>query len=170
VPRLAEVPFDSAYKFMATFHEAPRREASERVVGAVKGAPDVVLDRCSHALWHGEVVTWSRSATRSRPRTVALGTGLRVLSFAVRFLGERERDTVAADPMSYVSDLVFVSLVGIIDPLRPSAKTAVATALRAGIDVRMITGDHAITARAIAEELGLGPTVITGSQLQRVDR
>lgn len=93
--------------------------------------------------------------------------GLRVLSFAVRFMAEDEREAAVADPMSYVTDLVFVSLVGIIDPLRPSAKAAVTTALRAGIDVRMITGDHAITARAIADDLGLADGIITGSQLQR---
>ncbi|MGB9373377.1 MAG: cation-translocating P-type ATPase [Jiangellales bacterium] len=168
VPRLAEVPFDSAYKFMATFHEAPRRDASERVVEAVKGAPDVVLDRCSQALWHGEVVPLERVRAEVEAANASLsGRGLRVLSFAVRFIAEDERDAVAADPMSYVDDLVFVSLVGIIDPLRPSAKTAVATALRAGIDVRMITGDHAITARAIADDLGLADGIITGSQLQR---
>ena len=168
VPRLAEVPFDSAYKFMATFHEAPRREASERLVGAVKGAPDVVLGRCTHALWHGEVIPLEQVREEILAANRSLSErGLRVLSFAVRFMGEHEHDAVTADPMAYVNDLVFVSLVGIIDPLRPSAKAAVTTALHAGIDVRMITGDHAITARAIADDLGLADGIITGSELQR---
>ena len=61
------------------------------------------------------------------------------------------------DPMSLTRGLSFVGLTGIIDPLRAEAKDAVATALAAGIDVRMITGDHAVTAQAIGEELGLGP-------------
>ena len=70
--------------------------------------------------------------------------------------------------MAAVTDLVFVALVGIMDPLRAEAKEAVHTALAAGIDVRMITGDHTVTARAIADELGLGPGVITGTELQHL--
>ncbi len=64
--------------------------------------------------------------------------------------------TAIGDPMGAVNDLLFVALVGIIDPLRTEAKDAVTRALAAGVDVRMITGDHTITARAIANELGLG--------------
>ena len=169
-PRLAEVPFDSAYKFMATFHHAPRREESERLVEAVKGAPDVVLDRCSQALWHGQVIPLAQVRDEIEAANASLSErGLRVLSFAVRLMAEHEEQDMLADPMSYVSDLIFVSLVGIIDPLRPSAKAAVSTALHAGIDIRMITGDHAITARAIADDLGLGDGIITGSQLQQAD-
>jgi Ca2+-transporting ATPase len=73
-----------------------------------------------------------------------------------------------ADPMAAVTGLVFVALVGIVDPLRTEAKDAVRVALHAGIDVRMITGDHTVTARAIADELGLGPGVITGTELQHL--
>ena len=68
--------------------------------------------------------------------------------------------------MSLTQDLAFVGMVGIIDPLRAEAKGAVATALGAGIDVRMITGDHAVTAQAIGEQLGLGPGAISGPELQ----
>jgi Ca2+-transporting ATPase len=166
-PRVAQVPFDSAYKFMATFHLAPRREI-DRLAAAVKGAPDVVLDRCAYALWHGRVVPLERVRSDIEAANRSLSErGLRVLSFAVRWLPETEQDAVQADPMGYVGDLTFVSLVGIIDPLRPSAKAAVATALRAGIDVRMITGDHAITARAIADDLGLAEGIITGAEFAR---
>src|SRR5690349_1157471 len=77
-------------------------------------------------------------------------------------------DAAVADPMAAVTDLVLVSLVGIIDPLRAEAKQAVRVALDAGIDVRMITGDHTVTARAIADELELGPGVITGTELQKL--
>src|SRR5512133_2450264 len=70
--------------------------------------------------------------------------------------------------MAAVNDLVLVALVGIIDPLRTEAKDAVALALAAGVDVRMITGDHTITARAIADQLGLGPGVLTGTELQHM--
>ncbi len=74
-------------------------------------------------------------------------------------------DAAVADPMAAVTNLIFVALVGIIDPLRAEATDAVHAALAAGIDVRMITGDHTITARAIADQLGLGPGVITGTEL-----
>jgi Ca2+-transporting ATPase len=169
-PRLAEVPFDSAYKFMATFHTAPERDRSEGIAEAVKGAPDVVLGRCSRALWRGEVVAVDQVRDEIEAANRSLSErGLRVLSFAVRFIDADEQGTIVADPMSYVDDLVFVSLVGIIDPLRPSAKVAVETALAAGIDVRMITGDHAITARAIADDLGLGEGIITGTQFAQTD-
>ena len=167
-PRLAEVPFDSAYKFMATFHEAPERGQGEEIGVAVKGAPDVVLDRCSRALWRGEVVDLDQVREEIVAANRSLSErGLRVLSFAVRFVGEGEQAAIEADPMSFVNDLVFVSLVGIIDPLRPSAKVAVEKALAAGIDVRMITGDHAITARAIADDLGLGEGIMSGTQFQQ---
>src|SRR5207342_1810310 len=69
-------------------------------------------------------------------------------------------------PMELVGDLGFVGMVGMIDPLRIEAKAAVTTALRAGIDVRMITGDNAVTAEAIGRSLGLGPGAISGTELQ----
>ena len=82
----------------------------------------------------------------------------------MRHYPEHAVPEIQNDPMEQVADLTFVSLVGIIDPLRPSAKVAVDTARKAGIDVRMITGDHTITARAIADDLGLGRGVITGKE------
>ena len=88
-----------------------------------------------------------------------------MLAFAARFVDDGELDAMSADPMSLTHDLDFVGMVGIIDPLRPKPKAAVQTALGAGIDVRMITGDHAVTAKAIGETLGLGPGAISGSEL-----
>jgi P-type Ca2+ transporter type 2C len=167
-PREAEVPFDSEYKFMATFHRVTL-DGAERVVQLVKGGPDVVLARCNVA---GGPLSGSQvPIEEARPDIDAANArmgeqGLRVLSFAVRFVDESEFDTMAADPMSLTRDLAFIGLVGIIDPLRAEAKAAVGTALGAGIDVRMITGDHALTARAIGETLGLGPGAISGAELQ----
>jgi Ca2+-transporting ATPase len=89
-----------------------------------------------------------------------------VLAFAVRLVDEAELAAMGDDPMSLTQGLAFVGLVGIIDPLRTEAKSAVEIALGAGIDVRMITGDHAVTARAIGETLGLGPGAISGAELQ----
>src|SRR5690606_28932767 len=75
-------------------------------------------------------------------------------------------DEIAADPMGAVEDIVFAGLVGIIDPLRPSSVEAVRAASEAGIEVRMITGDHVITAGAIGAELGLGPGAASGAEIQ----
>jgi Ca2+-transporting ATPase len=171
--RRAAVPFDSEYKFMATFHDRPDSMAGgiidEPHFMTVKGAPDIVVGRCAEALWHG------RQAPIDDVREEILAAnqrlseqGLRVLAFAARNLDDSAMATATGDPMAAVSDLILVALVGIIDPLRSEAKDAVRVALDAGIDVRMITGDHTVTARAIADELGLGPGVLTGTELQRL--
>jgi Ca2+-transporting ATPase len=173
LPRRAEVPFDSEYKFMATFHDRPASLTGgmlhEPHFSTVKGAPDVLLQRCSRALWHGEQVPIGtvRDDILAANRQLS-ERGLRVLAFAARDLDDAEMAAAVADPMAAVTDLVFVALVGIVDPLRTEAKDAVHVALKAGIDVRMITGDHTVTARAIADELGLGPGVITGTELQHL--
>jgi P-type Ca2+ transporter type 2C len=164
-PRLAEVPFDSAYKFMATYHRLPLKEG-EQIVGLVKGGPDVILARCATAQWAGgdlapiERVRGEIDAANER----LAGSGLRVLALAGRPMGDFPQEMLAGDPMAQVQDLRFYGLVGIIDPLRPEAKLAVESALAAGIDVRMITGDHVVTAEAIARELGLGPGGMTGAE------
>ncbi len=173
LPRRAEVPFDSEYKFMATFHDRPDWLAggilTQPHFTSVKGAPDVVLQRCGYALWHGDLVPVAtvRDEILAGNRQLS-ERGLRVLAFAVRDLDDAAMSSALADPMAAVTDLVFVSLVGIMDPLRTEARDAVHAALHAGIDVRMITGDHTVTARAIADELGLGPGVITGTELQHL--
>ncbi len=170
LPRVAVVPFDSSYKFMATFHRASLPDdAPESVIGLVKGAPDVVLARCATAVWHDEEVAIEqvRDEIVEANRSLA-AQGLRVLAFAYRSIDVADEARVRDDPMGEVTDLVFVGLVGIIDPLRPSAKEAIAVALDAGIDVRMITGDHAVTAKAIGDDLGLGPGVITGPEFQQL--
>ncbi len=165
-PRVAEVPFDSAYKFMATFHEI-QWHGEKRLVELVKGAPDVLLALCSHAAdkvddpvlleeCREEIDAYADELSRQ---------GSRVLAFAYRLVDD-PREAVVADPMSFVTDLVFTGMVGIIDPLRPEAIDAVAVAHNAGIEVRMITGDHAVTAGAIGEELGLRGGAISGSELQ----
>jgi Ca2+-transporting ATPase len=173
LPRRAEVPFDSEYKFMATFHDRTDVVAGGIITtphfATVKGAPDVVVERCSRALWHGEQVPLADVKEEILAANQRLSErGLRVLAFAARELDDPAMDEALADPMGAVRDLTFVALVGIIDPLRAEAKDAVTTALAAGIDVRMITGDHTVTARAIADELHLGPGVVTGLELQQM--
>ncbi len=173
LPRLAEVPFDSAYKYMATFHD---RE--EWMTGpilqrdhfmTVKGAPDIVIDLCSQALWHGRLVPIEQVRDQLLAANQKLSEqGLRVLAFAAKALDEAAMKAALADPMAAVTGQVMVALVGIIDPLRTEAKEAVKIALAAGVDVRMITGDHTITARAIADQLGLGPGVMTGAEIAKL--
>ncbi len=146
----------------------PQRPAPHRwnrLVALVKGGPDVVLDRCTSMLTDDgsvpmpDVLDSILAANREMSEK-----GLRVLAFAVRDLTGHE-PAVVADPMSFVGELQFVGMVGIIDPLRPSAVEAVRIARQAGIEVRMITGDHAITASAIGAELGLAPGAISGAEI-----
>src|SRR6185369_8515316 len=173
IPRRGEVPFDSEYKFMATLHDTPQHLVGGIIQHphfmSVKGAPDVVIERCDRALWHGETtpIAEVRDEILAANRQLS-ERGLRVLAFAARDLDDAEMTAALADPMTAVTDLVMVALVGIVDPLRTEARDAVHTALGAGVDVRMITGDHTVTARAIADELGLGPGVITGTELQHL--
>jgi Ca2+-transporting ATPase len=168
-PRLAEVPFDSDYKFMATFHRVTV-DGAERVVQLVKGGPDVVLARCTASggpLQDQVPIAEARAGIDAANARMG-EKGLRVLAFAARFVDDGELETMAEDPMSLTQGLSFVGLTGIIDPLRTEARSAVRTALGAGIDVRMITGDHAVTAKAIGEQLGLGPGAISGSELDQL--
>jgi Ca2+-transporting ATPase len=141
----------------------------DHIVELVKGAPDVVLARCrlEGGPFSGAQVPIDQARDAIARANQEMGErGLRVLAFAVREISEAELAAATADPMSFATDLAFAGMVGIIDPLRAEAKDAVRIALGAGIDVRMITGDHAVTARAIGETLGLGPGAISGSELQ----
>jgi len=167
-PREAEVPFDSAYKFMATVHHLPIR-GETRTVMLVKGAPDIVLSRCTEVAGpegSAETIVPSLLDDIDTANTRMASEGLRVLSFAARFIDPDDEAAVVEDPMSSVRDLRFGALIGIIDPLRPSAKQAVAVASAAGIDVRMITGDHTTTALAIGKDLGLGAGAVSGSEFR----
>lgn len=165
-PRVAEVPFDSAYKFMATFHHAPLADGGH-FIEVVKGGPDVILAHCGWAASPDGApvpLDGARDTILDANRELS-EKGLRVLAFAYRLLDGHE-GAVARDPMAFVDDLVFTGLVGIIDPLRPSSAEAVRIATAAGIEVRMITGDHAVTAAAIGAELGLGPGAASGAEIQ----
>ena len=169
-PRIAEVPFDSDYKFMATFHRITL-DGSEHVVALVKGAPDVVLTRCSMSggPLSGSQVPIAEASGGIDAANQQMGRdGLRVLAFAIRLVTDEDLTVMGTDPMSLIHDLGFVGMAGIIDPLRVEAKGAVQVALSAGIDVRMITGDHAVTAQAIGASLGLGPGAVSGTELREL--
>lgn len=164
-PRVATVPFDSDYKFMATYHHLPF-DGANRLVGLVKGGPDVVLARCSTSLdADGSQVPISDVYDEIEAANEELaGRGLRVLAMAAAEVCADNEEAALDEPMGAVKNLVFLGLVGIIDPLRPEAIEAVRIAKGAGIDVRMITGDHLITAEAIGRELGLGSGGMTGAE------
>ncbi len=168
-PRIAEIPFDSAHKFMATFHHE-----GERVLLLVKGAPDVLLAHCSR--WAGPqgeapLDNAAREMLLAENERLA-ARAFRVLAVASRTLPARDFDP-GGDLFAWVAELEFQGLAGIQDPPRPEAKAAIALCRQAGIQVKMITGDHKITATAIAHELGLigeglNSEVMSGAELDAV--
>ena len=165
-PRVAEVPFDSEYKFMATFHEMTDARGEPFVRCYVKGAPDVLIALAgSYRQPNGEIVAVTDDnrglATDANDRMAKAGQ--RVMVVAQRDLELGALKTVAA-PIDLVHDLTLLAMVGIVDPPRPEAKAAIAECKRAGIRVRMITGDHATTAAAIATELGIEGRAVTGTE------
>lgn len=164
--RIAEVPFDAMHKFMATFHGA-----GDVVRVFVKGAPDVLLARCTRCKVDDASTAFGAAdaaIVNAEYRALA-GRGLRGLLIATRTLPAANFDG-AGDLSGYVEDLEFLGLVGLMDPPRPEAKQAIAECQQAGIRVVMITGDHQATASAIAAELGLQGKVLTGADVDRMDQ
>ena len=160
LPRIAEVPFDAAHKFMGTFHLD-----GDRVRLFVKGAPDLLLSRATGMLDPDGVtpLTAGTRADLAAANETLAGDGLRVLGVAERAIPAADFDP-AGDLMDWVRDLVYVGHVGLMDPPRPEAREAIRLCRRAGIQVKMITGDQHVTAAAIARELGLGG-VLTATEL-----
>jgi len=163
-PRLAEIPFDSAHKFMATFHA--REDTVEMYV---KGAPDVLLRHSSQ--WLGEkgpeAMTDALRDTLKAENDAFAEQALRVLAVAVRSIPAPEFE--AGDPWHWVGDWTFLGLAGLMDPPRPEAAQALESCRQAGIRVKMITGDHHTTAAAVARELGLEGEVVNGAELDKLD-
>jgi P-type Ca2+ transporter type 2C len=165
-PRVAELPFDTAYKLMATFHRMPDEAGAEVIRCFVKGAPDQLLARSSSHLDPELAVATVDEAFTARylgENERLAGKGLRVMATARKDFAPEDFDA-GADLLELMHDLTLLALVGIVDPPRPAARAAIATARDAGIQVRMITGDHAITAGAIARDLGIPGRAISGAQ------
>src|SRR5688572_12689157 len=171
LPRVGEVPFSSERKLMSTLHRHTGGEPAGIVL--TKGAPDVLLTRCTF-----ELVGEDRRPLTSARRTAILQTNDALANRALRTLGVAGRwltteglaeHTAHADER-LEQDLVFLGLIGIIDPPRAEAKEAVARARRAGIRPLMITGDHPRTAVVIAQELGIteDDRVLTGAELEKL--
>lgn len=162
-PRLQEIPFDSDRKLMSTLHFR-----NDRYEMLIKGAPDVLLARCTSVEQNGEVLPLTdeiRSAIVDQNRDFS-SQGLRVLAFAKKVLSEN-RPLVLEDE----NDLIFTGLIAMMDPPRVESAPAVADCRRAGIRPVMITGDHKITASAIAREIGIlqdGDRAVEGSELEKM--
>jgi Ca2+-transporting ATPase len=168
--RVAEVPFDSATKFMATFHTDDGDEHQDEVLVCVKGAVESVLDRVDrYAALDGQVTALDealRAAVRAAVDDLA-GRGQRVLAAAGEWRAAGRLDEAALEGTA--TGLVFLGIVAIVDPPRREAGEAIAAAHHSGIDVKMITGDHPTTAQAIAESLGIGGQVVRGADLDGLD-
>jgi P-type Ca2+ transporter type 2C len=178
LPRVAEIPFDGARKRMTTIHRVTGPDgfqvanaAPGTLIAFVKGAPDVVVSLASHYQSYGRSVELDdemRDRIRERNREMAQ-RALRVLGVAYRRVDAAEVEGGAA---VIEQGLTLIGLVGIIDPPRPEASSAVAVARRAGIRTMMVTGDYADTALAIARAIGLmrpQGQVVTSTELEAMD-
>jgi P-type Ca2+ transporter type 2C len=165
--RIAEVPFSSERKLMTTIHSDV--EQPERLLALTKGAPDVLLARCSRELVGEETrpLSAERRAEILRINEALAGEALRTLGIAYRAL---PKDALAREELDerVEQDLVFLGLIGMIDPPRDEAREAVARAKGAGIRTMMSTGDHPRTAAVIAAELGISADgrAVTGAELE----
>ncbi len=162
-PRLDSIPFESEHRFMATWH----RDSDGDAWIFTKGAPERILDMCSAQLGHHaeqplDVDTWRRMATDTAAQ------GLRLLALACKRAAPASGSLAFAD---MESGFTLLALVGIIDPPREEAMRAVGECHHAGIRVKMITGDHVETARAIGAQLGIGvgKPAITGAEVAMMD-
>ena len=173
-PRVAELPFDSANKFMITVHEMVS-DSGRRVVRLyVKGAPDVLVGRAATLIdENGAVAPIERHLMQLRAHNERMASqGLRVLAVGQRELAVEDWAEFASsgtDLIGLANDLTLTAHVGIVDPPRPEARQAIAEAQAAGLDVKMITGDHPATATSIGRQLGLTGESMTGAILDQID-
>ena len=165
LPRIGEAPFDSQRKMMSTVHQA-----ANQFVQFTKGAPDEILKRCTSILDAGtvrEITDADRERILQENKAFA-DKALRVLAAGYRSYSEKPGDF---SPQALEQNLIFVGLVGMIDPVRPEVCASVQKCKQAGIEVVMITGDHIDTAVAIAKELGIvtdASQAIMGAELDKM--
>lgn len=165
LPRIGEAPFDSQRKMMSTVHQA-----ANQFVQFTKGAPDEILKRCTSILDAGtvRVITDADRERILQENKAFADKALRVLAAGYRSYSEKPGDF---SPQAVEQNLIFVGLVGMIDPVRPEVCAAVQKCKQAGIEVVMITGDHIDTAVAIAKELGIvtdASQAIMGAELDKM--
>ena len=156
--RISEIPLDSNRKMMTTTH----RLDSENNIILSKGAPEIIISKCKYIDYDGniEIITPEIKETLSKKINEMTSNALRAIGFAYKINDEENPE----------ENLTFTGILGLIDPPKESAKNAISHCKKAGIDVKMITGDHEKTARAIANELGIltNGKVITGAQLEEL--
>jgi potassium/sodium efflux P-type ATPase len=167
--RVGEIPFTSERKLMTALAADADRDGRIDVV--TKGAPDVLLDRCTHERVGEEELPLTPDRRQQLTETIEslADRALRTLAVGYRFMPDREKP---AEEEATERDLVYLGMVGMIDPPRPEAKTAIAEAKSAGIRILMITGDHPRTAARIAADLGIveeEPRVLTGLEIEALD-
>ncbi len=163
-PRLDSIPFESQYQYMATLHDVHPRTIY------VKGSVEALLSRCSSMMdLQGQSIALEQSEIEQAVEAITEG-GLRVLAFARKIVGSHQH---SIDHEDIATGLVFLGLQGMIDPPRPEAIAAVHACQSAGINVKMITGDHIATARAIAGRMGIQKTeqvlAFEGRQLAKME-
>jgi Ca2+-transporting ATPase len=167
--RVAEVPFSSERKLMSTIHTDTERQ--QHLLTLTKGAPDILLARCAQELVGEDItpLTAERRAEIVQCNEALAGEALRTLGVAFRILPKDVLEQGEVDAR-LEHDLVFLGLIGMIDPPRQEAREAVARAQAAGIRPLMITGDHPKTAAVIAQELGIvtNGRAVTGAELERM--
>ncbi len=161
--RISEIPFDSNRKLMTTVHKL---ESGYRSI--TKGAPDVMINKCDRIYRNGKIERLSEEEKRKiqNQNTQLADDALRVIA-----VGYRDFEFMRKDVTNLEENLIFVGLIGMIDPPREGVKEAVRTCKKAGIKTVMITGDHIATAKAIAKELGIlemGDMAITGAELDNI--
>ena len=163
--RVADIPFDSTRKMMSTIHQD-----SNKFLVITKGAPDVILNKCKFYKYQGRIIELDSSVKRKieQANEKMAQKALRVIAISYKTISNLP-SKIDSDKIE--NDLIFEGLIGMIDPPRVGVKEAVATCRRAGIKTVMITGDHIVTAKAIAKDLGilkLKDYAITGSELDKL--
>ena len=169
-PRVATLPFDAAYKLMATFHDWTDDSGRKVVRAYIKGAQDQLLKRAAAA--HGPDGTEVPIA-QLRDAYVAESDRMGQEGLRLMATGRKDFDPATFDPagdlLKAIDGLTLLALVGITDPPRPAAKAAIAEAHGAGVHVRMITGDAAVTGAVVAKQLGIPGKAITGAEFEAMD-
>jgi len=168
-PRIGEIPFDSTRKMMSTIHREPNGE----LVAYVKGAPEMVLEKCVNISENGNIrlITDEDRKRIQVSMTSMAEEALRVLAMAYKSISEERQEYEVSD---IESDLTYVGIIGMIDPPRGEVTDAISVCNQAGIRTVMVTGDHKTTAVAIAKQIGIlkketSTSVMTGYELEDVD-
>ncbi|MEJ2248496.1 MAG: HAD-IC family P-type ATPase [Candidatus Lokiarchaeota archaeon] len=168
-PRIDEIPFTSEQKYMATFHN----ESDSKIRVCVKGAPEIILNRSQEYMSENGIKPLTQGLKKDlleKSNSIA-NRGLRVLAIAYQEIDSSNLEIIKENIIKEKSELIIVGFIGMLDPPRPEVKNAIETCKKAGIKVKMITGDHLLTAQTIAREIGLldeKDNIISGFELDRL--